>query len=544
MQLITLKHKKLPWWTWVVPILVFHAGSEISLLFKYTQGIGAIYLPTAFGLILINWWGWERTLPALYLNGLLTAHLWGITTWHYWPIYPIPETFAVFLSYYIFSKLLKGKYWMPDIQNTIRFVFIGIFIPFAVDLFLLQLILVSTGEQPINLFWTQFLRNYLGEVTTHFGICLVVLFYFSGFMQDKMLLLEPTTEIYRDTNKLVAKGRIELTVIFIALFLISWVSPFEQYWFIYGFASLFVAIRYGFGETLICNLLLFLITYVLPAFIGNMKEQIIQENYLFNIFLGNLMLYVFAALTGRIISDLRIVENKLNVQNQELDQANKELDRFVYSVSHDLSAPLKSIKGLVMISQLDNLPSNKEYYLVKIKQSVSSLEFFIKEILDYSRNKRVTITKEKFNLNELCIEIIENLKYMENYQSIEFNLDGIADAFITTDRLRLKIILTNLFSNAIKFQKQSNVGISTAKVYFKKSAIKQQIYVEDNGDGIDPQYQAKIFDMFFRARSDSNGSGLGLYIAKEAADKINGKLLVTSELGKGTTFIIELPSDS
>ena len=541
MQSNDAKAIKLPWWTWIVPLLVFHLGSEISILFRYTQGVGAIYLPTAFGIIFIHWWGWKRTLPALYLNGLLSTPLWGITTWYFWPLYAVPETLAILLSYYLFSKLSKGKYWLPDTSHTIRFIFLAIVVPFIVDLLLLQSILVITGEQPMNLYLAQFLRNLLGEVTTNFGICMVVLFYFSGFMKKRNWLMTEPTDTLPSIVEMNPNKKIELVVIFLVLFFFSLIIPFDQYWFLYGIASLYVSIRYGFGETLICNLFLFLITYILPAFISNIKEEIIQENYLFNVFLGNLMLYIFAALTGRIISDLKSVENKLFLQNQELDQTNQELDRFVYSVSHDLSAPLKSIRGLVMISQLDRSASNKEDYLDKINQSALKLDSFIKEILDYSRNKRMTIQKEKIELADLCVEILENLKYTDNFGSIRFDLDEIKRAVIITDRLRLKMILTNLFSNSIKFQKQRSGEPSFIKVSIKKEGKNQQILVEDNGDGIQKEFQAKIFDMFYRARSDSNGSGLGLYIAQEAAEKIEGRIFVESEFGKGSLFILELP---
>lgn len=498
-------------------------------------------MPTAFGIIFIHWWGWKRTLPALYLNGLLSTPLWGITTWYFWPLYAVPETLAILLSYYLFSKLSKGKYWLPDTSHTIRFIFLAIVVPFIVDLLLLQSILVITGEQPMNLYLAQFLRNLLGEVTTNFGICMVVLFYFSGFMKKRNWLMTEPTDTLPSIVEMNPNKKIELVVIFLVLFFFSLIIPFDQYWFLYGIASLYVSIRYGFGETLICNLFLFLITYILPAFISNIKEEIIQENYLFNVFLGNLMLYIFAALTGRIISDLKSVENKLFLQNQELDQTNQELDRFVYSVSHDLSAPLKSIRGLVMISQLDRSASNKEDYLDKINQSALKLDSFIKEILDYSRNKRMTIQKEKIELADLCVEILENLKYTDNFGSIRFDLDEIKRAVIITDRLRLKMILTNLFSNSIKFQKQRSGEPSFIKVSIKKEGKNQQILVEDNGDGIQKEFQAKIFDMFYRARSDSNGSGLGLYIAQEAAEKIEGRIFVESEFGKGSLFILELP---
>jgi signal transduction histidine kinase len=203
-------------------------------------------------------------------------------------------------------------------------------------------------------------------------------------------------------------------------------------------------------------------------------------------------------------------------------------------VSHDLSAPLKSILGLVNVSKFDSSAS-KEYFN-KIEKSVNKMEAFINEILDYSRNKRLGITPEQIKLKELCSEILDNLKYTDGFQSIQFDFSGIEQNEISNDRTRIKIILNNLLSNAIKYQK----NVSDHQPQIKVSAYKLNssfvIEVEDNGDGIKPELQPKIFDMFYRGTEKSKGSGLGLYIAKEAAEKLNASLIVYSTYGEGTTF--------
>ena len=105
--------------------------------------------------------------------------------------------------------------------------------------------------------------------------------------------------------------------------------------------------------------------------------------------------------------------------------------------------------------------------------------------------------------------------------------------------MRLKIILNNLLSNAVKFQspQKSNPYI---RVFLRTTAERYVIEVEDNGEGIKPNFKEKIFEMFFRGTQRSKGSGLGLYIAREAAEKIQGTISVESEYGKGTVFCIEL----
>jgi signal transduction histidine kinase len=224
-----------------------------------------------------------------------------------------------------------------------------------------------------------------------------------------------------------------------------------------------------------------------------------------------------------------------------LEDTNKELDRFVYSASHDLSAPLKSILGLVTISKMDPSPDASRLYLPEIEKSVLKLDAFISEILDYSRNKRSEIVPEQIHLRELCQEILENLKYLEGFNKIRFDLDSIQDQFFLQDKTRLRIILSNLISNAIKFQKRTSGHQPMISIMSERKNGMWNIRVMDNGEGIRPEHQNNVFNMFYRASENSRGSGLGLYIARESAIKIGGNIRVESEHKKGSVFTVEFP---
>jgi signal transduction histidine kinase len=328
-------------------------------------------------------------------------------------------------------------------------------------------------------------------------------------------------------------------MIFVVLFSLVFVIEFEKFWYIYGFFSLYTAIRFGFGPAIITNYYIFLITYILPKFLkvfGN--DNVRDYSEVINIFLGASLLFVFAAITGRVISDIRITEAKLQKKNRELDQINKELDRFVYSVSHDLSAPLKSILGLVNISRITKEPNEHFSYLGRIETSVVKLEMFIGEILDYSKNKRQKVVAEQIKLKELCHEILENLKYMDEFHKITIDLSELEQKEIVQDKMRLKIILNNLLTNAVKFQKKIPGHQPFIKVSYRKNGELLYIDIEDNGEGIKGELQGRIFDMFYRATENAKGSGLGLYIAQEAATRIQGNISVRSEYGKGSVFSV------
>jgi signal transduction histidine kinase len=535
----------LPAWTFLASLIIIHIGTEISLVFKYDEGVADYYLPTALSLILINWWGPARVIPAMYINAVLSTYLWGIPLdrWPDWFLYGIPETIFTTLSWYLFSYIYKGKYWLPDIQNTLMFLVLAILIPIIPEIFLLQTLLVYFGDQPITNYWDLVSRNWLGEITSSFGLSLPVLFYCTPLMQRAGLLKNPPAKKLALENQFKWLEVLELIVIFSTLTAMVFVINFEKFWYLYGLIALYTAIRFGFGPAVVINYYIFLLTYVLPKFFKALGSQHF-EHYpeVINVFLGASLLFGFSAITGRVISDVKRAERKLQNKNRELDQTNRELDRFVYSVSHDLSAPLKSILGLVNISRITNEPKDHVQYLSQIETSVRKLESFITEILDYSKNNRQQIVGEQIKLTELCHEILDNLKFTENFNRIKVDFSELIHSDIVQDKMRLKIILNNLLTNAVKFQKRVPGHEPVIKVSTHKKGEKVVIEIEDNGEGIRNEMQSRIFDMFFRGSDNAKGSGLGLYIAKEAALRINGSISFRSEYGKGSVFAVELKS--
>lgn len=533
--------QQLPWWTWLAPFVLFHLAAQASQLFIFDQGVSTFYIPTAIAVVLVNWWGFARVVPALYLVATLNTYYWGVEDWRLWPVLSAPEVIGVITSYLLFRKVSRGKYWLPNTNQLIRFIVLALAIPITVELLLLQCTLIYLDYQTWENFGELFLRNWLGEFTANFGITIPLLFSVTPFLQQKGWLLElPRPPLVRPAPYTWLK-RIEIILVGGVLIVLSLLIPFEQYWFIYGIVSLYVAIRFGFGEAAFCNLFIFLLTYVIPSVITGSPDHLFSsKNILFTVFLGNILLSVFAAIIGRVITDLHQVENLLHQQNQELENTNKELDRFVYSASHDLSAPLKSIQGLVALSKLETRDKSTPGYLNEIETSVLRLDSFIAEILDYSRNKRLALAPEQIQLKNLCQEILDNLKYLENYHKLMLDLSEFEEETIQQDKVRLKIILSNLISNAIKFQKKDPEHQPMLKISTRRQSSKILIRIEDNGEGIPPGLSPKIFDMFYRASDKATGSGLGLYIARESAHKIGATIRHESDYGKGSVFTLEV----
>lgn len=539
--LIDTNSRPLPWWTWIAPFFIIEGGDQLSLLFQYSDSYSAFYLPPAVAIVLIHWWGPARVLPSMFVIATLNSWLYDLQNLWLWPLFGGIETFTVFISWFLFSKLLRGEFWLPNIKQTILFLSLGLIVPIIIEVAVWQFAYIADHAYLPELFWERFNRDLLSELIVNFSFALPALYFLTPYLHSINLF---TRDDFKKEQRhpLQKKDVVEIIAIFIVLLVLTFVLPFKNFWFLYGLFSLYFAIRFGFGVALLGNAYLFFISYLIPVLIQKVgtNEHFILDNSVISTFLGSILLYLFATITGRVISDLRIAEDRLHKQNEELKDANQELDRFVYSVSHDLSAPLKSILGLVNISKLSNNPEDSKMYFSKIEFSVVKLNTFIKEVLDYSQNKRLALAIEQIQLKDLCTEILENLKYMDSSADLKVDFTGLEQLEIKNDKTRVKMIMNNLLTNAMKYQKHTPGHRPYIKISSRKKSNSIIIDVEDNGEGIRQEVQSKIFDMFFRGHEKSVGSGLGLYIAREAAEKIQGIISLKSEYGKGSTFSLEL----
>lgn len=232
---------------------------------------------------------------------------------------------------------------------------------------------------------------------------------------------------------------------------------------------------------------------------------------------------------------------ELEKANEELKLRNSELDRFVYSASHDLSSPLKSILGLINVAKLDGADERQRQYLEMMERSVDKLEIFINEVIQYSRNARMPIQQTAFDFKDFVKDILQDYQYAPNFNKIKIDIADDTNDAITTDSMRLKIILNNLISNAIKFHPFDDHKSPTIQISRLMENGNNVISVEDNGSGIQSEHMEKIFEMFFRGAEETPGSGLGLYILKETVARLNGTIDVKSTMGFGTRFLVTLP---
>jgi signal transduction histidine kinase len=278
-------------------------------------------------------------------------------------------------------------------------------------------------------------------------------------------------------------------------------------------------------------------TIVLSSTVAE-RSKAENELKLFNQNLENMVQERTRALNEEI-NTRKTTENELVQTNKELSKRNTELDNFVYSVSHDLRAPIASVLGLINLARSDKDQSMKRVYLDKIYSSALQQDAFIKEILDQSRNSRLEVKKEEIQFEPLIEETFNQLKFATATGTAVEKIVTVkqSEAFYS-DRWRLKVILNNIISNSIRYRNGRDPVI---KVDVEIDNHKAIVEIQDNGRGIPKEHIDKVCQMFYRATDEGAGSGLGLYIVKETIQKLHGDIQIESIEGKGTLIKLEIP---
>lgn len=238
--------------------------------------------------------------------------------------------------------------------------------------------------------------------------------------------------------------------------------------------------------------------------------------------------------------DFYNAKNELRQRNQELEKAYDELEKFVYSASHDLRAPLASVLGIVQLAKMENTNADFGEYLNKIESSISKLDLFIQNIISYYRSEKLELKLTKIDLKKLICSAIESFEYFETAPEIDFQMEVEQNATILGDEARLKLIINNLLSNAIRYQKPDEKH-KQVSIKAENKDNQTSISIKDNGVGISEKDLPKIFDMFYSTVSENSGSGIGLYIVKETIGRLSGSIKVESVPGEGSTFTVKIP---
>lgn len=233
---------------------------------------------------------------------------------------------------------------------------------------------------------------------------------------------------------------------------------------------------------------------------------------------------------------------QLELKNSDLEKATNELNSFLYSASHDLRAPIASLLGLVQVGRIAlHKPEELEHYFTLQEQSLRRMDEVIHGLMDFAEHKNRTLQLADVDLPALIQGVLDDFSFHPMHAPMERKCTYHFEETFRTDRSRLLLVLRNLIQNAYKY---ANPNEEFPFVHIDGCIHGDgtlELSVADNGVGISEENQQRVFEMFYRASTKKQGSGLGLYICKETIEKLGGELTLVSALGQGTKVVIRLP---
>ena len=244
------------------------------------------------------------------------------------------------------------------------------------------------------------------------------------------------------------------------------------------------------------------------------------------------------------ITERKRMEKALKQRSDQLEAANRELESFSYSVSHDLKAPLRAIEGYsrrLMEKYKSTLDDGAARMINVITGEAEQMSVLIDDLLSYSKVLSNGMTLSEIDTDKLVSEVWNDIRAANKNREFEVKITDLLPGF--GDRTLIRHVFFNLLSNAVKFTKNRVTGIIEMGSYAEPGSV---VYcVKDNGVGFDMAYSDKLFGLFYRLhdREEYGGTGVGLAIVRRIINRHGGRVWAKSEPGKGATFYFSLPTD-
>lgn len=255
---------------------------------------------------------------------------------------------------------------------------------------------------------------------------------------------------------------------------------------------------------------------------------------------------------NRAIKQAEIMNEKLAEANRIAIKASETKSQFLANMSHELRTPMNGLLGMAHLLMDTKLDDEQQDYVKTLVTSGESMLSLVNDILDLSKIEAgfIQLSTDQFNFGELIDEVCSTVFPLVQKKNLHLEKEvlGLPEGLIQGDRLRLRQVFLNILGNAVKFTSEGQVRLfiqARPEVNSKKVSLK--IEITDSGIGMTPETIAQLFKPFVQADSSMTkkfeGTGLGLSICKKLVDSMGGKVAVTSELGKGSKFSIDLDLD-
>jgi len=242
--------------------------------------------------------------------------------------------------------------------------------------------------------------------------------------------------------------------------------------------------------------------------------------------------------------ELKLLTEKFKKKAHEAEMANRSKSQFLANMSHEIRTPMNGIIGMASLAIAKNKSPVLETYLYSVQRSAQVLLNVLNDVLDLSsiESERMNMENIEFSLREAVEQSITLFAKKAYEKEIELilNFDNAIPEIVMGDPYRLTQILNNLISNAIKFTSEGSISVSVFSLKQSEKTIQLTFTVQDTGVGIDSKHHNRIFEVFTQADSSTTrqygGTGLGLTICKKLVEKMNGRIWIESQLGKGSAF--------
>ncbi len=243
------------------------------------------------------------------------------------------------------------------------------------------------------------------------------------------------------------------------------------------------------------------------------------------------------------ITERKLAEEALKQQSAKLEAANKELESFSYSVSHDLRAPLRAIEGfskMLTRKAADKLNDDEKRQFEVIRENTKKMNRLIDDLLAFSRLGSQAVATGSLNMAELIGEVWQELLAVNPGREMTLKVDQMPEA--CADRALIRQVYGNLLGNAVKFTQGKNAAVIETGSCIQDSEM--VYYVRDNGIGFDMKFYDKLFGVFQRLHSDDEykGTGIGLALVKRIIQRHGGRVWAEGGVDKGATFYFTLPT--
>ena len=241
-------------------------------------------------------------------------------------------------------------------------------------------------------------------------------------------------------------------------------------------------------------------------------------------------------------ADLYFMRKELKEKNIRLKKLHTEMNKFVYSLSHELRGPLMSISGVTKLAKIEIEDPRTLEYLDMIDSSTGKLDDFIFKMLDFYRSTKIDHSITAISFKDLLDQ--QMIAYEDKFELNDFDIQISVDQSeeFYSDDAKIRVILNNLFSNSVQFNSSSENENQRISISIKSDDSQAIIEIEDNGVGIEEKHLANVFNLFSRATHKNVGTGLGLYMVKESVEQLGGEIEINSEINKWTKVKVTLPT--